>query len=433
MIRRVTFRQPERMWLSQIELDSDVVAQYEGVEGVGQYNSPTDVAALSALMGNVRIFYRIRAFAALTLGRMRGEAGAMATESLFQFFRSNYFYEGGEGSQMRPNDFTDFAAYHLQKAIPHALSLVRDAEGQTPEDVLAFLLHLLKYNDNTGNAYSDYAYLAAVIETLGQVQPKNEADWQAIVKQVNRFLHLERLLPSYHNRVTVACLKVMKRLQADGKVPLNPGFFTTYAQYGFYRKVRIVALRLLCQLDASLEGDGMRLLMKIIESDPDPFVRYKAAKLLSTLASSSSSSLSSSTTTLSNSTSPSSSTSPPQLANKALARLWNLLNGTPTAWDLRMRTTLLDAYRALGGGSLPTSSLVGSLESSRHRAERRKMSEVDLEQGTFVASIEHGTGKIRLVRSNKSSGDGIPVKQEENSTPVVKRLKLKLGTGESAG
>jgi len=89
--------------------------------------------------------------------------------------------------------------------------------------------------------------------------------------------------------------------------------------------VRIVALRLLCQLDASLEGDGMRLLMKIIESDPDPFVRYKAAKLLSTLASSSSSSLSSSTTTLSNSTSPSSSTSPPQLANKALARLWNLL------------------------------------------------------------------------------------------------------------
>lgn len=68
------------------------------------------------------------------------------------------------------------------------------------------------------------------------MQPKNEADWQAIVKQVNRFLHLERLLPSYHNRVTVACLKVMKRLQADGKVPLNPGFFTTYAQYGFYRK-----------------------------------------------------------------------------------------------------------------------------------------------------------------------------------------------------
>lgn len=55
---------------------------------------------------------------------------------------------------------------------------MRDAEGQTPEDVLAFLLHLLKYNDNTGNAYSDYAYLAAVIETLGTLQSRGEGGWE---------------------------------------------------------------------------------------------------------------------------------------------------------------------------------------------------------------------------------------------------------------
>jgi hypothetical protein len=46
---------------------------------------------------------------------------------------------------------------------------VRDAEGFTPDEVLDFLLHLLKQNDNTGNPYSDYSYLATVIEALGEL------------------------------------------------------------------------------------------------------------------------------------------------------------------------------------------------------------------------------------------------------------------------
>jgi transcription initiation factor TFIID subunit 2 len=46
---------------------------------------------------------------------------------------------------------------------------VRDTEGFTPDEVLEFLLHLLKQNDNTGNPYSDYSYLATVIEALGEL------------------------------------------------------------------------------------------------------------------------------------------------------------------------------------------------------------------------------------------------------------------------
>lgn len=44
---------------------------------------------------------------------------------------------------------------------------MRDADGNTPEDVFKFLLQLLKQNDNTGNAYSDYSYVATLIEALG--------------------------------------------------------------------------------------------------------------------------------------------------------------------------------------------------------------------------------------------------------------------------
>jgi transcription initiation factor TFIID subunit 2 len=142
----VQFRQPEKMWINQIELDRDVVAQYEGVQGVGQCNSAAAVAALASLMENPRMFYRIRALAAEALGSIRGEvhtsydssslsrprsprldsqASAAALEALLRYFRSAYFYDGDENSQMRPNDFSDFAAYHVQKAIPVALSQVR--------------------------------------------------------------------------------------------------------------------------------------------------------------------------------------------------------------------------------------------------------------------------------------------------------------------
>lgn len=154
----------------------------------------------------------------------------------------------------------------------HRLAQVRDADGFTPDDVFKFLYKLLKQNDNTGNPYSDYSYVATLIEALGALivphppmimdcqcthslagstQPRNEGDWESILKQAHRFLKLERLLPSYHNRVTVACLKVVKRLQLNRKIPLDLDFFKTYTTYGHYRKVAIPCMRPLCSLSES--------------------------------------------------------------------------------------------------------------------------------------------------------------------------------------
>jgi transcription initiation factor TFIID subunit 2 len=76
--------------------------------------------------------------------------------------------------------------------------------------------------------------------TSGNTQPKSNKGWDSILKQVQRFMHLERLLPSYHNRVTVACLKVMKKMQASGRARLDLDLFTSYTSYGHYRKVRVI-------------------------------------------------------------------------------------------------------------------------------------------------------------------------------------------------
>lgn len=83
--------------------------------------------------------------------------------------------------------------------------------------------------------------------------------------------------------------------------------------------------------------------------------------------------------------------------------------------------------------------------------KKRKASEVDLEQGQFVASVDANTGKIRIrakapTEKPSTSGPseasyrspsespatplGSSTPADESTTPVIKRLKLKLG-GES--
>ncbi len=64
--------------------------------------------------------------------RLDFQASAAALEALLRYFRSAYFYDGDENSQMRPNDFTDFAAYYVQKAIPAALAQVRALPPDSP-------------------------------------------------------------------------------------------------------------------------------------------------------------------------------------------------------------------------------------------------------------------------------------------------------------
>lgn len=55
---------------------------------------------------------------------------------------------------------------HVQ-TIPVAMAGLRNVHGICPPEVLAFLMDLFKYNDNSKNRYSDNYYRAALIEALG--------------------------------------------------------------------------------------------------------------------------------------------------------------------------------------------------------------------------------------------------------------------------
>lgn len=163
-IHSITFKQPEYMWVHQLEEDRDVVAQHEAIRGLQLFATSNALGALNRVVNNPMVFYRVRMEAAYSLSSpsssstpSSSEAGSadvhwIGLDHLLRTFK-NLFYNP-DGTQLLPNTFADFCNYHLQKILPLAMAQVQDKEGRTPSDVLEFLLDLLKNNDNSLNAVS---------------------------------------------------------------------------------------------------------------------------------------------------------------------------------------------------------------------------------------------------------------------------------------
>ena len=65
--------------------------------------------------------------------------------------------------------------------------------------------------------YSDYQYLASLIRAMGNTYTQRGSDTEKIAKQVTRYINIEKLIPSHHNVITVACLQV--RLACSYELP----------------------------------------------------------------------------------------------------------------------------------------------------------------------------------------------------------------------
>lgn len=102
-----------------------------------------------------------------------------------------------------------------------------------------------------------------------------------VLEEITRLLNLEKHLPSYKYSVSVACLKVIRKLQKCGHLPSSPKIYRSYAAYGQYIDLRIAAME--CLVDfVKVDGRSEDLdhLMDILESDPDPEAKHTLARLL---------------------------------------------------------------------------------------------------------------------------------------------------------
>jgi len=129
-----------------------------------------------------------------------------------------------------------------------ALSNLTDSDSRrTVNEVLVFLLDLLRANDNSGNAYTDNYLVASAIRAVANVTAEEE-QMRALVGQVERYLSLDKMIPSYHNLISSACLRTLCDLQMARKIPVNLEVFRKFVRVGNFEEVRIAAWEGLIEL-----------------------------------------------------------------------------------------------------------------------------------------------------------------------------------------
>lgn len=97
-----------------------------------------------------RYFHGIRTAAAYALVKhAKEELDWLGLFHLEKAFQELFCLPGSHVT--RDNDFSDHASYILQKAIPDAISQVRDNNGRTPLDAKRFIFDKLRFSDNSNN------------------------------------------------------------------------------------------------------------------------------------------------------------------------------------------------------------------------------------------------------------------------------------------
>lgn len=188
---------------------------------------------------------------------------------LFKLFL-RYCYEPEDPAQdlffhsfvPRPNDFSDIAEYFVRRALIRTISRVRFENGNTPAVVRKFLIDLLRYNDNTANAYTDAFYICTIIASLAgasvcanapekgelaadaPVKPMEPEDARLLkdaVAEVDRYRNMDRLIASPHNAVTVAALEFRLVLSTANLIPNDAKIWFPLTREGNYTQVRLAA------------------------------------------------------------------------------------------------------------------------------------------------------------------------------------------------
>lgn len=157
--------------------------------------------------------------------------------------------------------------------------MVRAADQKSPREAVEFVLQLLKYNDNSGNPYSDVFWLAALVQSIGELEfgQQSIVYLSSLLKRVDRLLQFDRLMPSYNGILTISCIRSLTQiaLKLSAFVPLdrvieliNP-FRTSKTLW----KVRVEASRSLLDLEFQHNGIDTALTLFIRYLDEEPTLR----------------------------------------------------------------------------------------------------------------------------------------------------------------
>ncbi|KAH9284794.1 Transcription initiation factor TFIID subunit 2 [Echinococcus granulosus] len=440
VIRSIHTEQADFAWHLMLAYDRDCLGQLEAVHALVDFVSPETRHALSNIVADEQVYYRVRTDACFVLCRVANELASIGAGGVGLGLSAGGGGVGGSSSHhthqtssvliplfwqlysspltrglVRQNDFSNLQRYFLQKAIVRAVATLR-IQQVCPWDVLNFLVELNRYNDNSRNAYSDCYYRAELINAMkdtltpaivmrGVISVSSlPNEVRTVVEEVARCLNRDAQIPSYKRMVTVACLLAIRRLQRFGFLPVDPKLFYKAAASGHYTDVRLAAIECLVDyvrgerdqtalewlFDQIIEQKGTteasysRLRYETVRllTETPPFARGETGSRLDT----------------------------PQLVD----RIWSLMNHG-CAGDSRLRCALTDLYFSLYGNRRPSC--------------------LPLADGVLLVRVREGRSMVRLPEKEGSmDGDradgnesgllestGRP--QLENCSPLKRRME----------
>ncbi|KAE8735010.1 Transcription initiation factor TFIID subunit 2 [Hibiscus syriacus] len=276
-LAEIHFNQPVQMWINQLEKDEDVVAQAQAItalESLPELSFPV-LKALNNFLTDTKAFWRVRIEAAFVLASTSSEETDMAgLQHLVKFYKSRRF--DTDIGLPKPNDFSDFPEYFVLEAIPHAVATIRAADGKSPREAVEFILQLLKYNDNNENPYSDVFWLAALVQSVGELEFGQQSIHflSSFLKRIDRLLQFDRLMPSYNGVLTISCIRTLAQiaLKLSGFIHMDHvcELIKPYRDFKTIWQVRKEASRALLDLEFHCNGINAALLLfiKYIKEEP---------------------------------------------------------------------------------------------------------------------------------------------------------------------
>ncbi|KXS15137.1 Bromodomain-domain-containing protein [Gonapodya prolifera JEL478] len=306
----------ESSWTLQLHKDRDVVAQYDAILAFRSERYQNGILMMAVLIRQKAFFYRVRMEAAYALASYTAQIKhPCGLDQLMQLYRVLFCVPPTAGADEpfvvpARNDFDDFAEYFVRKALITSIGVARFGNGTTNLDAKRFLVDVLHFNDNTGNQFSDAAFMSTLCAAIGDIfvakfEDLNGADeelFDRAVKELQYLQSVDRAIPSYQNAITCACLEAFSKWMLKGRIPVSFTPFLEYSRwaycflvhnarlltllnssfksYGNFQSVRMVALDAIILLDGLLASGVGQYLLAVVEGDPVPYIRYHTARSL---------------------------------------------------------------------------------------------------------------------------------------------------------
>lgn len=297
-IGKIHLQLPLYMYVSQLQQDRDLVAQYESVKYIQSCGThQTSLSVLVRTLMDTRYFHGIRTIAADAIAVIAKnslqEVGQYQLEKAF----SEMFCV--ENTHMpRPNDWTNRINYILQYSLPQSMAKLRDTDGKVPLTVRRFFIDKLKFNDNSTNEFSDAHYISTLMTCLadslvvshrepqasytfefGEDEPmaddnNPDADFEKeAISEIERYRRIDEWISTYHNVYSTTAIECLQKLTKSGIVKDKIKELLEYTRVENAVNVRLVAFNCLVETGVTRKMSMLAYLLSSLVEDRSPTFR----------------------------------------------------------------------------------------------------------------------------------------------------------------